>query len=491
MTALPVSGLSLYQQACQHQPPPRSLQLSPATLHSAKTVLVDWLMESEHSATLLLKFPQGRGWQVTQDRLLKKTDARHRVCIFQAKPTTPDGEEEEDISQPLTSPSDILDNNFADNGESSSPVTFFSLSARNPYLRREYFLIGYTETTCGAVIAHRPRSASAQTQKKSYKGPLLTLLSLDSRMVKALVDTLMPLIPEAERAYLPSPEVQAFGNNAFAEMLWCQQIKQQEQVRRTMLSYRQQARELDTLQSENTALQESLTWKDEFINQFSQELRTPVTNMKTALSLLNSAQLKASQRERYIQALQQGCDRQNSLIEGVVELQRLETSAPQHRLEPIHLAEVIPGVVSTFQPVAQEKSISLAYTIGEELPPVACVVGWLRKIAIELLNNSIRFTPENGRIWVYTQEKDDKVVISFQDTGIGIPHRETYHIFERFYRVRHQNSGFESQGAGLGLTIVQQLLSHCGGSIAVKSQAGKGSTFTVTLPVYRDRGSVR
>ncbi len=487
MTALPVSELSLYQQACQHQPPPQSLQLSPATLHSAKTVLVDWFLDANLPAILLLKFPQGRGWQTSQDRLLEKNNTRHRICIFQPKETTPENnDEEEDISQPLSSPSEILDGNDPSSETSPSPVTFFSLSPRNRYLHREYFLIGYTEQSCGAIIAHRPRSANSPSPSKTYKGPLLTLLSLDVRVVKTLVESLMPLIPEAERPYLPLPEENALGNHSFAEMLWYQQIKQQEQLRRTMLSYRKQTKELDNLQTENTELQESLTWKDEFINQFSQELRTPVTNMKTALSLLNSPNLKAPQRERYIKALQQGCNRQNSLIEGVVELQRLEKLAPQRQLDPIKLVEVIPGVVSTLQPVAQEKSISLAYTIGEDLPPVACVLAWLRKIAIELLNNSIQFTPENGRIWVYAQQQQDKVALYFQDTGIGIPHRETYNIFDRFYRVRHHNSGFESEGAGLGLTIVQQLVSHCGGSIAVKSQVGKGSTFTVTLPAYQD-----
>lgn len=445
-------------------------------------------MDSQLSATLLLKFPQGRGWQTSQDRLLEKTDAHHRVCIFQPKETQPENhDDEEDISQPLRSRSELLDgNHLPSSSETTSPVTFFSLSPHNRYLRREYFLIGYTEQYCGAIVAHRPRSASSQSPSKPYKGPLLTLLSLDSSVVKVLVESLLQLIPEAERSYLPLPDEKVLGNNSFAETLWCQQIKQQEQVRRTMLSYRQQAKELDTLQTENTELQESLSWKDEFINQFSQELRTPVTNMKTALSLLNSTNLKSPQRERYLKAIQQGCNRQNSLIEGVVELQRLQKLAPQRQLEPIQLVEVIPGVVSTFQPVAQEKSISLAYTIGEDLPPVACVLAWLRKIAIELLNNSIRFTPENGRIWVYAQKQEGKVALSVQDTGIGISHRETYRIFDRFYRVRHHHANFESGGAGLGLTIVQQLVSHCGGSIAVKSQVRKGSTFTVTLPVYQD-----
>ena len=133
------------------------------------------------------------------------------------------------------------------------------------------------------------------------------------------------------------------------------------------------------------------------------------------------------------------------------------------------------------QPLAQEKGIMLAYTVSTDLPPVFCVTAWLKQIVINLLHNSIKFTPPGGQVWVKGCVQGDYVQLEFRDTGIGIASSEIPKIFDRFYRVRAVTS--EDSGAGLGLTIVQQLLLRCGGSVSVKSKAGEGSTFNVLLPI--------
>ncbi|RUR84450.1 hypothetical protein PCC6912_13450 [Chlorogloeopsis fritschii PCC 6912] len=227
-------------------------------------------------------------------------------------------------------------------------------------------------------------------------------------------------------------------------------------------------------------LHSSLQFKDDFLNNVCQELRTPLTHMKTALSLLNSPSLKNSQRQRYLQMLKQECDRQTSLINGVRELMQIERDLKETTLELLNLADVVPGVVSTYQPLAQEKGIMLAYTVSSELPPVWCVNGGLRQIVIHLLSNSIKFTPRGGKVWVKARTQGDYVLLEFRDTGIGIADSEISKIFDRFYRVRPLVSE-EQGGSGLGLTIVLQLLERCGGSLTVKSKPSEGSTFTVQL----------
>ena len=105
----------------------------------------------------------------------------------------------------------------------------------------------------------------------------------------------------------------------------------------------------------------------------------------------------------------------------------------------------------------------------------------MRQIVISLLQNSIKFTPNGGQVWVKTRVQGDYVQLEFRDTGIGISENEISNIFDCFYRVRSgitENVG----GAGLGLTIVKRLLWRCGGSIYVKSQLNQGSTFIVQLP---------
>jgi signal transduction histidine kinase len=132
----------------------------------------------------------------------------------------------------------------------------------------------------------------------------------------------------------------------------------------------------------------------------------------------------------------------------------------------------------------------LAYTVPTDLPPVFCSTAWLRQIAINLLHNSIKFTPNGGQVWVKASVQGDYVQLEFRDTGIGISANEIPKIFDRFYRVRVSSSE-DLGGAGLGLTIVQQLLLRCGGSISVKSKVGEGSTFNVLLPIARSTQSSR
>jgi two-component system, OmpR family, phosphate regulon sensor histidine kinase PhoR len=164
-------------------------------------------------------------------------------------------------------------------------------------------------------------------------------------------------------------------------------------------------------------------------------------------------------------------------------LVQLDQTAEQTSIEPIKLCETVPGFVSTYQPLAEEKGIMMAYTIPEDLPAVSCAKSWLRQIVINLLHNGIKFTPSGGQVWVKAKQQGDYVQLELRDTGIGIAPSEIPKIFDRFYRVRQVTE--ENVGAGLGLTIVQQLLLYCGGSISVKSRPGEGSTFNVLLPIHR------
>jgi two-component system, OmpR family, phosphate regulon sensor histidine kinase PhoR len=167
----------------------------------------------------------------------------------------------------------------------------------------------------------------------------------------------------------------------------------------------------------------------------------------------------------------------------VLDLVQLENVTDQTSMQPLRLGDIVPGVVSTYQPLASEKGIMLAYTIPEDLPAVSCLNPWLRQIVINLLHNGIKFTPTGGQVWVKAKRQGDFVEIEFRDTGIGIAATEIPKVFDRFYRVRPSVTE-DSGGTGLGLSIVQQLLWRCGGSISVKSRLAEGSVFSVMLPIY-------
>ncbi|MGK7924026.1 MAG: sensor histidine kinase [Spirulina sp.] len=212
-----------------------------------------------------------------------------------------------------------------------------------------------------------------------------------------------------------------------------------------------------------------------------EELKTTLTHIKTALSLLESSQLDRDRQQRYLKLLKWEYERQNSLINGMGLL--LELDRPED-FSPVRLENLIPGIVSTYQPLAMEKGIQLGYTIPPGLPAVSCPSHWLQQIAIGLLNNSLQFTRSGGKISVLASLQDEFVRLVFKDTGVGIPPQELSQIFEGFYQGR-TTADDEEIGAGLGLTLVKQLLLRCGGSISVVSQVGKGSVFKVLLPIHQ------
>jgi two-component system phosphate regulon sensor histidine kinase PhoR len=382
-------------------------------------------------------------------------------------------------------------------------------------LRREYFLLVLSGEFCGLVLAHRPRTGRsprdvdnqevllnppkpiASEEEIDRKHPLLGLFTFNPETIQQVLGGIHQAVCFGQSQAEPTAEIEELLVNwdGFVEQaadcplnptllshLFAKQIQRQEEIWHSTAVWRRQADAAATLQLENEDLLHSIRLKDEFLKNVGQELRTPLTTMKTALTLLASPNLKPAQRQRYMDLLTQECDRQSSLITSVLDLVQIE-DAVDAPMQPLRLIEAIPGIVSTYQPLAQEKGVMLAYTVPEDLPAVSCLHNWLRQIVINLLHNSIKFTPEGGQVWVKARQQGNHIQVEVKDTGIGIPPSEIPKIFDRFYRVR-QNSTEEQSGAGLGLSIVQQLLLRCGGSISVRSKLGEGSAFTVLLPLY-------
>lgn len=394
-----------------------------------------------------------------------------------------------------------------------SPICKIELAPTSK-LQNEYFMLVLSPRFSAAIVAHQPldrQPIAEETHKKTDDPSLLTLYSLEPQTIRSILNGLkrsvsqgvclgFPFEDESEadrqkgmavcenlmgnwdsrfgNLELPPPDPILVGYLLSKQVTRIEQYWQQERDRT----------ELAVLQQQNKELIDALKFKDEFLNKIGQELRTPLTNMKTALSLLDSPKLKPTQRERYSALLHQSCDRQSSLIDGFLELVRLESEVNRAQMQSIRLGDLVPGIVSTYQPIAEEKGILLAYTLRSTLPPVACTTEWLKKIVINLLHNAIKFTPSGGEVWVRAKQQGDYVQLEFRDTGIGVPSPEITKIFEAFYRGR-QTINEDVQGAGLGLTVVQQLLLHCGGSIAVKSRVGRGSVFSVLLPIYQETES--
>jgi hypothetical protein len=334
----------------------------------------------------------------------------------------------------------------------------------NSKLEREYFFIVLSQQFCSLILAYR-QLKSDNKQNSS----LLAITSFEDRVIQQVLESINIKVDKTNFNCPTTLEPTLFNQ------LVIKQLQRQDEINRYI-----SAKRIAKLEKQKHKLSYTLEQKDEYLHSICQELRTPLTHMKTALSLLNSPSLKPPQRQRYLQMLNTLCDRQNSLITGLLDLLELDRNLEGTALESVRLCDIVPGVVSTYQPLAQEKGIMLAYTVPTELPAVWCVTGGLRQIVINLLHNSIKFTPNGGQVWVRGRTQGDKVQLEFRDTGIGIADSEIPKIFDRFYRVR-STATEDLGGAGLGLTIVQHLLSRSGGLISVKSKPLEGSTFTVQL----------
>ena len=395
--------------------------------------------------------------------------------------------------------------------------------------RGDYFLVILAEGFAAMVVAHRLQPLSATPSDGLRLTPdrdrtpddddlasppgdavgseavgartsyLSVCCSVNPDLVATLVRALRPSLEPGTAAGQLDPAVADLtrqwiqpGSGAIATNLtlvdrWLNwQLRRQDHLRQSVSTYRRQAMGMTNLSTQNEALINTLRLKDDFLNTVGQELRTPLTTIKTALTLLDSSHLKPPQRQRYMEMISHECDRQSALISGVLNLLQVETSINQTQPVALSLEETVPPVVSTYQPLAAEKGILLAYTIPSQLPKVSCPDSWLRQIIIHLLNNSLKYTLDGGQVWVTAHSAKDHVEIEVRDTGTGIAASDLPHIFEHFYRGRNLPPE-ETEGAGLGLSIVQQLLVYCGGTITAHSQPHEGTRVVVKLPLYREQ----
>ncbi|ARV60286.1 ATPase [Nostocales cyanobacterium HT-58-2] len=479
--------LSIYQLALEVLAPAQPLPHSPATLLSLLRSQIDLLIEQQITATLWVKLPPGKMWHSEIQRYSQqvRTSGVIRTLHIEEIRSKADGElgvstewalerirKWEDSESNLSLYRNISSENLNDIRVYSQP---------DSRLQREYFLMVLSPKFCCLILAHRPlrRRRNNSVKANRIKKPLLfAITTFDSKAIQQVLDVVKQAITPKSSLFVPTDFICPSAHEpALIGQLLAKQLRRHDEISRHITIKR-----LARMQEQNQKLHHTLELKDEYLSNVCQELRTPLTHMKTALSLLNSPNLKPPQRQRYFQMLNTQCDRQNALITGVLDLVQLEHNLERMPLEHVRLFEVVPGVVSIYQPLAREKGIMLAYTVPTELPPVWCVSGGLRQIVINLLSNSIKFTPNGGQVWVRGRALGNYVQLEFRDSGIGIADSEIPKIFDRFYRVRPVVTE-DPGGVGLGLSIVQLLLSRCDGSISVKSKLYEGSIFTVQLAI--------
>jgi PAS domain S-box-containing protein len=248
----------------------------------------------------------------------------------------------------------------------------------------------------------------------------------------------------------------------------------------------------ETLKAER-ALEESnqhLMRKNQEIQNFyhtvSHELKTPLTSAREFISIVLdglAGSLNETQQE-YLGIARESCHRLHVCINDLMDATRLETGKLTLEMKRGSLAALIQQLVTVLGPVAARKQISLRAEVQANLPDFPFDQDRLMQVLVNLTNNALKFTPENGRVTITAGEAPDEpgyFKVTVKDTGCGIASAELERIFERLYQVPNSEDGSE-QGLGLGLYICRELVQSHGGRIWVESEFGHGSTFCFSIP---------
>ncbi len=227
--------------------------------------------------------------------------------------------------------------------------------------------------------------------------------------------------------------------------------------------------------------------KSEFLTNMSHELRTPLNSIIGFSEVLESVESLNEKQHRYANNIKRSGRALLELINDILDLAKLEAGKMDARPTDFNIAQLIGDLTEMVRNLAAEKHIDLQMRVEEGNPSLRQDQVKIRQILTNLISNAIKFTPEGGRITITaTKDELDNLVLTVQDTGVGISDDEREIIFEKFRQgtaaIGANQLTREHSGTGLGLSIVKELCILLGGKIELESAVGKGSTFTVTLP---------
>lgn len=223
--------------------------------------------------------------------------------------------------------------------------------------------------------------------------------------------------------------------------------------------------------------------KDEFLATLSHELRTPLHSVLGWARLLRTRSFDAATTARALETIERNAQAQAQLIEDILDVSRIIRGKLQLNLRPINLIPVIEAAVDSLRPSAEAKSLELETCFDRSLERVMGDPDRLQQIVWNLLSNAIKFTPEGGKIEVRSLGVGSHAQIQITDTGIGIKSEFLPYVFDRF-RQADSTTTRSHGGLGLGLAIVRHLVELHYGGVDVKSEGeGKGSTFTIEIPL--------
>lgn len=228
--------------------------------------------------------------------------------------------------------------------------------------------------------------------------------------------------------------------------------------------------------------------KSDFISIVSHELKTPLTSIKGFVRLLSAGRVGPVNEKQlhYLEIVDQQTEALTQLINDLLDLSRIESGIIEVKEEPVSMRDVVREVVQGLENMAREKAVGLKEDLPDDMPLVRGDAYRLMQVFTNIVHNAIKFTPPGGEVRIGGFWDTERCAVTVADNGMGIPAQDLERIFDKFYQV-DSSSTRQQSGTGLGLCISRQLVTAHKGEITVESEIGKGSTFTVFLPLFSRR----
>ncbi len=224
--------------------------------------------------------------------------------------------------------------------------------------------------------------------------------------------------------------------------------------------------------------------RKEFVANVSHELKTPLCSIKGYSETILDRELEKEEIAKFAQVINDEANRMDRIVADLLQLSRFDYKKNVWNKIKLNIDDLAKQVVENMQYVAMEKKHNLKCVVNMIPGPVYVDKDGIQQVMINILSNSIKYTPEGGEITVYIGAAGGKAYLKFVDNGMGIPEKDLKRIFERFYRVDKARSR-QMGGTGLGLSIVKEIVEAHEGTIEIKSEVGIGTEVIVTIPIMK------
>lgn len=228
--------------------------------------------------------------------------------------------------------------------------------------------------------------------------------------------------------------------------------------------------------------------RKEFVADVSHELKTPITSIIGYSETLQEAEYDKETQDKFLSVIVSQAKMMSKLVNDLLTLSKYDNDQIKTEKSEFDLGELVKGVYENLRLESKKKNQSLQCLVTASVPPVYANRDGIERVIINILSNSIKYTPEKGTIKIYVGFVYNDAYIKIIDNGIGIPEEDLERIFDRFYRVDKARSR-EMGGTGLGLSIAKEILEKNDGSIDIKSELGKGTEVVIRIPAVTERKS--